>query len=713
MDGYAPIRVSLLVAICLLPSCSQVQPRDVSVRSRRGRATIAGNGTPQQIPNRLRFPLQRGQSLAAADRRQKREPSQPPEPISQQPVLETTAQYHPDEPASAPASPEDDGETILQTGAEMSDDEQESAPPLAETNGSILLEAAADAGDDELESAPASPEDDGATILQSAAEAGDDEVGSVVPPLDINGSVFLRTAARFGKHEPSSAPAPPEVNGSTFIQTSAESATDDPEEAPQSSAIGTAVLLETRADIQKDELSSAPPSPDQDDTPIQQTSGQYHPYEPDLVPPSPDLDGTTVLETTAPLQLGFPDASSISLEELEQLALGNNPTLLQAAWAVDKACGLRHQAGRYPNPTLGYQGVEMGNEGSSGQQGAFLQQTIVLGDKLRLGQRVIDQDLQRLSWTKETQRLRVLTDLRLNYYDALGAQRRVELAGELEKVASEGVKVAQELFDAQQGAKPDILQAEIQLNEVRIILQNAQTDYNTAWRRLVSIVGMPAMQPVRLDGDIRGEIPARELEADYEQLVSQSPEVQVAYATVERARANVRRQRAQPIPNVITQLGVAHDTATGDEIANVQIGLPLPLLNRNRGNVAAAHAEYHRAWQNVERLRLSLRVRLSEAFRNYVQARNQVERIKSEILPRAEQNRELTEEAYQLGEFDFLRVLTARRTYFEANLRYVRELIQLRKANTLIDGLLLTGGLEAPAEVQIGRELRGQALSGQ
>jgi cobalt-zinc-cadmium efflux system outer membrane protein len=686
MDGITPFRVYVLVAICLLPACSQVQPRDVAVRTERGHATIAENGTPQQSSKRLRFPLPRGQSLATVDRRQRSEPSQQPEPASQQPVSETIAQYHPDESSSAPDSPEQDDASIFQTIAQYHSDEPSSAPVSPEQDESIL-QTAAQASNDERGAAPPLLETDGSTFLQTEAQGGEDELGPVTPPPESYGSVFLRTAARFGKHEPSSAPSPPEIDGSTIVQVSAQFDTDDPEVAPPPLAI--------------------------DATITQPTSAQDHPYEPDLVPPAPDHDGGAILETTAPAQLGFPEAGGISLDELEQLALSNNPTLLQAAWSVDKACGLRNQAGRYPNPTVGYQGIEMGNEGSSGQQGAFLQQTIVLGDKLRLGQRVIDQDLQRLLWTKETQRLRVLTDLRLRFYEALGAQRRVELAGELEKVAADGVKAAQELFEAQQGAKPDILQAEIQLNEVRIILQNAQTDYDTAWRGLVSVVGMPSMQPVRLEGDIRGELPVRELEADYEQLVSQSPEVQVAYANVERARANVRRQRAQPIPNLITQFGVAHDNATGDEIANVQIGVPLPLLNRNRGNVAAAHAEYHRAWQNVERLRLSLRVRLNEAFRNYVQARNQVERIKSEILPRAEENRELTEDAYQLGEFDFLRVLTARRTYFEANLRYVRELIQLRKANTLIDGLLLTGGLESPAEVQIGSELRGQALSGQ
>ena len=40
--------------------------------------------------------------------------------------------------------------------------------------------------------------------------------------------------------------------------------------------------------------------------------------------------------------------------------------------------GIRSQVGMYPNPTVAYFGEEMGNENTSGQQGAFLAQTIVL-----------------------------------------------------------------------------------------------------------------------------------------------------------------------------------------------------------------------------------------------------------------------------------------------------------------------------------------------
>ena len=50
-------------------------------------------------------------------------------------------------------------------------------------------------------------------------------------------------------------------------------------------------------------------------------------------------------------------ANVLTLEEIEKLALANNPTLLQAQARIDVHKGTRIQAGLRPNPRLGYQPV--------------------------------------------------------------------------------------------------------------------------------------------------------------------------------------------------------------------------------------------------------------------------------------------------------------------------------------------------------------------
>ena len=84
-----------------------------------------------------------------------------------------------------------------------------------------------------------------------------------------------------------------------------------------------------------------------------------------------------------------------------------------------------------------------------------------MGDKLRKNQSVLNQEIQSQLWEVETQRKRVLTDVRQRFYEALAAQRRKELAIAFETVAEKGVGVAESRMRAKEGTRPEVLQAEL------------------------------------------------------------------------------------------------------------------------------------------------------------------------------------------------------------------------------------------------------------
>src|SRR5512134_3243372 len=84
---------------------------------------------------------------------------------------------------------------------------------------------------------------------------------------------------------------------------------------------------------------------------------------------------------------------TLTLTDLEQMALAANPTLKQAEAEVRVAAGRRQQAGLYPNPTVGYTGEEIrGGFARGGQQGFFVEQTFVLGGKLGKSRQIFEQE---------------------------------------------------------------------------------------------------------------------------------------------------------------------------------------------------------------------------------------------------------------------------------------------------------------------------------
>jgi cobalt-zinc-cadmium efflux system outer membrane protein len=177
-------------------------------------------------------------------------------------------------------------------------------------------------------------------------------------------------------------------------------------------------------------------------------------------------------------------------------------------------------------------------------------------------------------------------------------------------------------------------------------------------------------------------------------LVSMSPEYIAAQTRIAQAQANLQRHEVQAIPNLSLQVGAGKDNGTDSGMMNVQVGAPIPLFNKNQGNIAAARAEVCRAYLEAQRIEKSIQARLAHVSREYDAALAAVQQYDAEILPSAQASLELAEEAYRAGETDFLQVLVARRTYFDSNLQYLFAQAELGAAQAKLDGYLLSGGLD-------------------
>ncbi|WP_459556822.1 TolC family protein [Lacunimicrobium album] len=404
--------------------------------------------------------------------------------------------------------------------------------------------------------------------------------------------------------------------------------------------------------------------------------------------------------------------AGLTIEQFEQLAMSNNPTLSQQAAGAQEASSMQSQVGRKANPTVGYFGSQIADKGTD-QHGLFLEQEFVTGNKLQLNQEVMRQAVEVQRWNYQSQTYRVMTDVRMRFYEALAAQRRLDLIEEFLGVVSQGVDLAKKRNESLEASRTDVLQASIQLNEVEVQLQQAQYSYDAAWKSLASVVGVTYMQPAKLSGDLPTQATLTDWNQTFENLLQTSPELHAARAKVAQARANLSRQEVQAIPNITGQLGAGYDRGTDNGMINLQVSAPIPVFNKNQGNISAAYAGYCKATHEVRRLEMAIQARLAVVAKEYDSARVAVEKYNQEILPQAEETLKLAEQAYNAGEFAFLQVLVVRQTFYQTNLRYIESLSNLATAQAQVNGLLLTGGLDAVDSVQVDDSLRGQTFSQQ
>jgi outer membrane protein, heavy metal efflux system len=188
------------------------------------------------------------------------------------------------------------------------------------------------------------------------------------------------------------------------------------------------------------------------------------------------------------------EQKTITLEELQQMALQDNPTFAQSAANIQAAEGRKKQSGLYPNPTIGYQGEQIrGGSFHGGEQGFFVQQDIVLGRKLGLNRTIFDQELKQAETEAEEQKVRVMTNVRMSYIQALAAQQMLELRQNLRKLADDAVETSHQLANVGQADAPDVLDSEVEAQQAELAVSMAEQNRQRVWKALSAVVGNPRL----------------------------------------------------------------------------------------------------------------------------------------------------------------------------------------------------------------------------
>jgi cobalt-zinc-cadmium efflux system outer membrane protein len=387
-----------------------------------------------------------------------------------------------------------------------------------------------------------------------------------------------------------------------------------------------------------------------------------------------------------------------TLEALEQLALTHNPSLAEARAHVVATQGRWVQVGLPPNTEVGYSGQQLFSGGIAEQRGIYLQQTIVLGHKLRLNRAVAAQEVQRAQSRYAAQQQRVLTDVRLAYYDVLVAQRRIVTAMDLDQIAVRALETTESLMRGDEVSRVDVMRSDVERQEAAFQLLGAETVLEAAKAQLAAVVGVPDVARWRdFAGNCEPDMDGLDPQEVLDRIISQSPEMAAALNEVERARWAVERAYAEPVPDVDFQAVVQDDAATGSTNANLQVAMPIPWLDRNQGGIRQAQAELAEAQRAVDRLRLGFAQQLALLYQQYRFALSEVEAYTREggILERSATSLELIGRGYAAGELPFLDLVTAQQTNARTNLRYVDALGQYWSARIEMEGLLLKDSLKS------------------
>lgn len=372
----------------------------------------------------------------------------------------------------------------------------------------------------------------------------------------------------------------------------------------------------------------------------------------------------------------------LTLDNALQTAQANNPELAVARWGIDIAEGERRQAGVLPNPELSWEMEDTRN--GSQTTTVSVSQMFELGGKrgARLGVAGRDSELAGLELERQGNVLRA--EVIAAFEASVQAQEGLQLAEESLRLSERALQVVQGRVKAGSASPVEATRAQVQLSEVRLEQGRAEQALTVAYQQLAAATGAPvaAFSRVESKSDQTPGVPSR---TQLLERLEQTPDMRLVRTQIDQRDAALDLARANRIPDLTVSVGSQYSETERERVNVVGVSLPIPLFDRNQGNVLAAARRADQARDQRNSAELRLRSEVIQALAQWSTAAQEVQDFDRSILPSAQQAVEAATRGFERGKFAFLDVLDAQRTLVAARLQYLQAQAQRSEARVRLE----------------------------
>jgi len=390
----------------------------------------------------------------------------------------------------------------------------------------------------------------------------------------------------------------------------------------------------------------------------------------------PDMAGQSLDATD---NIAAPANRSISLAQAQDLALRHNWDLLAAAASIDAATAQKIVAHEFPNPTLSLSvsKIEVDNHSSTSMGNAFwdrsydsiaaVNQLLEIGGKRRHRQASAQAgyDAARAAFydAKRTLDLGVAK----TYIAAVLAQENFRVLTNSAASMQQEARLAKVRFEAGEISASDRSQIEIAAGRLSLDAQAAEA---TAAQARVALELLLGEKSSKGDVVLTDELTSL-VKVDLESSLfdpARRPDVIAAQASLRKAESDVRLAKANRVPDPTVLLQYEHEPPDTPNSIGLGVSLPIPLWNRNRGNILGAEAARQQALLTYQKLEAQANAEAASARIAYEDAARRWNQYGQQIVPKSQEVRKTIAYAYEKGGASLLDLLVAERNDNEVRL---------------------------------------------
>ena len=375
--------------------------------------------------------------------------------------------------------------------------------------------------------------------------------------------------------------------------------------------------------------------------------------------------GAALLLSTLALHAGETPAQGLTLPRALARAAQDNPALAAQPHDDRAAQAYVEQAGLRPNPEIG---VSIENFAGTGRIQAVrgiettveASQTWERGGKRAKRIDAARRDHEAVLKESALRRIDVLAAAATAYVETLAAQQRLTLAEEPLRLARETLDAVTARVRAAAGSPAEAARARAALAVAQADFARANAGLTAARATLAATWGGDASEITAVTG--RLQVPA--LPPDEHALAARlasHPRLELQRIAIAQRRAALALEQAQGVPDVTVGGGVRFLREGSDAGFVARLSVPLPVRNRNQGNIRAARENLAAAELMIRAVETELRTTFAAAWQDLTAAHATVQNLRREALPATEEAYTAVRRAYENGALPIVDVLDAQR----------------------------------------------------
>ena len=400
-------------------------------------------------------------------------------------------------------------------------------------------------------------------------------------------------------------------------------------------------------------------------------------------------------ESAAPME---EPTGELSLRTAVALALLKNPELASFSLELRAAEARQLQASLRPNPEMTFELENFGGTlpGLSESEATLsLGQLIELGGKRGARTEAARSELSVLEVEYEAARLAVASQVARRFLSALALQRFAIFSEEVVRTAEEVAASAANRVRAGAVSPAEASRAQLELANARLDRAALRTELSLSYARLSALWGSVHPRFVRLEGDLDRLTDVPPVDSLLARVVK-SPDIRRWEAEGIARDKILALERSQRVPDVFLEGGFRTLRESGDNAFVLGFALPLPVLNRNQGNIRAAEVRVSQAQPQRLRAIVERQLAVAEAYSAVLIAKSRADTLRTEIIPMAVRAFQEITTGYERGRFGYLDLLETRRAWIDARREELSGLLAFHLAVADLEQLL--GGSITPTE---------------